>query len=408
MPVHVLEEANRCLQCKKPRCQTGCPISTSIPEMIRLFKNNEMETAAQMLFENNPLSIICSLVCNHSKQCEGHCVRGIKGDPVHISSIENYISDSCFERIRLDMEEPNGLKTAVIGSGPAGITIAILLACKGYKVTVFESRDKIGGIMRYGIPDFRLPHSILDRYFELMKRLGILFRPNFSIGAGISLDDLFRDGYKSIFIGTGAWRPRRMMIPGETFGNVHYAISYLNNPDVVDLGPSVAIFGAGNSAMDVARTAIRKGTRDVTVYVRRDHVAASPDEFELAQLDGVKFEFNRTASEIKDDGIMLCDTEVTEDGHVKVLKETERFVPVHSVIISVSQEPQHRLVDTNKDLKLNDRGNLQIDEEGETTVAGVFASGDVVTGAKTVVDAVAESKMIAEQMDQYMKAHRDD
>lgn len=407
MPVHVLEEANRCLQCKKPRCQTGCPISTNIPEMIRLFKNNEMATAAQMLFENNPLSIICSLVCNHSKQCEGHCVRGIKGDPVHISSIENYISDSCFERIRLDMEKPNGMKAAVIGSGPAGITIAILLACKGYTVTVFESRDRIGGIMRYGIPDFRLPHSILDRYFELMKRLGILFRPNFSIGAGVSLDDLFRDGYKSIFIGTGAWRPRRMMIPGETFGNVHYAISYLNNPDVVDLGPSVAIFGAGNSAMDVARTAIRKGTRDVTVYVRRDHVAASPDEFELAQLDGVKFEFNRTASEIKDDGIMLCDTEVAEDGHVKVLKETERFVPVHSVIISVSQEPQHRLVDTNKDLKLNDRGNLQIDEAGETTVPGVFASGDVVTGAKTVVDAVAESKMIAEQMDQYMKAHRD-
>lgn len=406
MPVHVLEEANRCLQCKVPRCRTGCPINTNIPEMIRLFKNSELETASQMLFDNNPLSLVCSLVCNHSRQCEGHCVRGIKGEPVHISSIENYISDSCFERILLEKEEPNGMKAAVIGSGPAGITIAILLAKKGYQVTVFESRDKIGGIMRYGIPDFRLPHSILDRYYTRMKDLGILFRPNFSIGADVKLDDLFRDGYKSIFIGTGAWRPRRMLIPGETFGNVHYAISYLNNPDVVDLGPSVAIFGAGNSAMDVARTAIRKGTRDVTVYVRRDHVAASPDEFELAQIDGVKFEFNKTASAIRDDGIMLCDTEVTEDGHVNVKKETERFVPVHSVIIAVSQVPQHRLVDSNKDLKLNERGNLQTDQEGETTIKGVFASGDVVTGAKTVVDAVAESKKIAEEMDAYMQAHK--
>ena len=163
MPIHVLEEANRCLQCKNPQCRKGCPINTNIPEMIRLFKENELETAAAMLFANNPLSVVCSLVCNHGKQCEGHCVRGIKGSPVHISSIENYISDSCFERIKVKMAEPNGMKAAVIGAGPAGITIAILLASKGYKITVFESRDKIGGIMRYGIPEFRLPHSILDR-----------------------------------------------------------------------------------------------------------------------------------------------------------------------------------------------------------------------------------------------------
>ena len=255
MPIHVLEEANRCLQCKNPQCRKGCPINTNIPEMIRLFKENELETAAAMLFANNPLSVVCSLVCNHGKQCEGHCVRGIKGSPVHISSIENYISDSCFERIKVKMAEPNGMKAAVIGAGPAGITIAILLASKGYKITVFESRDKIGGIMRYGIPEFRLPHSILDRYYTKMREMGILFRPNFTIGGNITLEDLFHDGYRSIFIGTGAWRPRRMLIPGETFGNVHYAINYLNNPESVDLGQSVAIFGSGNSAMDVARTA---------------------------------------------------------------------------------------------------------------------------------------------------------
>lgn len=402
MPVHVIEEANRCLQCKNPRCRTGCPIHTNIPEMIRLFKNDDLETAAEMLFRNNPLSLVCSLVCNHANQCEGNCVRSIKGEPVHISSIENYISDSCFERIRMNLAKPNGMKAAVIGSGPAGLTIAIRLAAKGYKVTIFESRDQIGGIMRYGIPNFRLPHSILDRYGRRMKEMGILFRPNFTIGGGVSLDDLFRDGYRSIFIGTGAWRPKRMMIPGETFGNVHYAISYLNNPDAVDLGPSVAIFGAGNSAMDVARTAIRQGTRDVTIYVRSDNVAASPDEYELAKLDGVKFEFNQTAVKIMDDGVMICDTALSGDHHI-ILKETERFVAVHSVIIAVSQVPRHRLVEHNNQLRLTPRGNLATDEAGETTMPGVFASGDVVTGAKTVVDAVRESKMISEQMDQYMR-----
>ncbi len=408
MPIHVLEEANRCLQCKNPRCRQGCPIHTNIPEMIRLFKENELETAAAMLFSNNPLSVVCSLVCDHSKQCEGHCVRGIKGAPVHISSIENYISDSCFDRIKLQMEEPNGMKAAVIGAGPAGLTIAIRLAVKGYKVTIFEGRDKIGGIMRYGIPEFRLPHSILDRYYKKLKELGILIRPNFTIGANITLHDLFKDGYRSVFIGTGAWRPRRMLIPGETFGNVHYAINYLNNPESVDLGQSVAIFGAGNSAMDVARTAVRQGVKDVVVYVRRNEVNASPDEYEFAKLDGVQFEFNKTATAIKDDGVMIVETEEQEDGHIIMKPETECFVPCDSVVIAVSQVPKRRLVEHNEGLKLNDRGNLATDAEGETTMPGVFASGDVVTGAKTVVDAVNVSKMIADEMDKYMQAHKDD
>ena len=245
MAIHVIEEANRCLQCKVPRCQQGCPIHTNVPQMIRLFKESQVEEAAQMLFENNPLSVVCSLVCDHASQCEGHCVRGLKGEPVHISSIENYISDSALERVQIPKKADNGMKAAVIGAGPAGITISMILASRGYKVTLFESRDKIGGIMRYGIPEFRLPHSILDRIALKMKELGILYRPNFSIGGNVTLTDLFKDGYKSIFIGTGAWRPRRMMIPGETFGNVHYGINYLNNPDSVNLGRSTAFLGQG-------------------------------------------------------------------------------------------------------------------------------------------------------------------
>lgn len=255
---NVLKEAEKCLQCRNPRCRKGCPINTNIPEMIRLLKENETMTAAQMLFENNPLSIICSLVCDHGAQCEGHCVKGIKGDPVAISDIEHFISDACFERIHHDLPEWNGKRAAVIGAGPAGITIAVLLREKGYKVTIFEVREKIGGIMRYGIPDYRLPRTILDRYAEKLKALDIQIRPNMAIGGAISVQDLLDDGYSSVFIGTGAWRPKRLNIPGETYGNVQYAVNYLNDPDVYDLGRRVAVIGAGNAAMDAARTAFGK------------------------------------------------------------------------------------------------------------------------------------------------------
>ena len=393
MSVHVIDEANRCLQCPNPRCrENGCPIHTNIPEMIRLFKENRMMEAAEMLFENNPLSMICSLVCNHGNQCEGNCVRGIKGEPIHISSIENYISDSCFERLDLTPAPSNGMKAAVIGAGPAGITIAIILALKGYSITVFETHDKIGGILRYGIPEFRLPKSILDRYYKKMRELGIKFRPNFSIGGSTGIRDLLEDGYKSVFIGTGAWRPRKLGVPGETFGNVFYAINYLNNPDVYELGDKVAIIGAGNAAMDVARTAIRHGSREVVVYVRGEEVSASPEEFEYAKVDGVKFEYKKAIVRIEDDGPVFKDAEGKEN-----------LVPADSVIIAISQVPQDRIVTREKDLKLNEKGNLATDSHGETSLPGVFASGDVVTGAKTVVAAVAVSKQIAEDMDRYMK-----
>ena len=360
--------------------------------MIRLFKENRMMEAAEMLFENNPLSMICSLVCNHGNQCEGNCVRGIKGEPIHISSIENYISDSCFERLDLKPAPSNGMKAAVIGAGPAGITIAIILALKGYSITVFETHDKIGGILRYGIPEFRLPKSILDRYYKKMRELGIKFRPNFSIGGSTGIRDLLEDGYKSVFIGTGAWRPRKLGVPGETFGNVFYAINYLNNPDVYELGDKVAIIGAGNAAMDVARTAIRHGSKEVVVYVRGEAVSASPEEYEYAKVDGVKFEYKKSIVRIEDDGPVFK----YEDGK-------ESLVPADSVIIAISQVPQDRIVTREKDLKLNEKGNLATDDHGETSLPGVFASGDVVTGAKTVVAAVAVSKQIAEDMDRYMK-----
>lgn len=401
---NIRTEAMQCYQCKNPRCRQGCPIHTNIPEMIRLLKEDQVMDAAVMLFENNPLSIVCSLVCDQEKQCEGACIRGIKGDPVAIGDIEQYISNSCFERIRLNLPKENGKRVAVIGSGPAGLTIAVLLRQKGYKVTIFEVREKIGGIMRYGIPEYRLPRSILDRYYDKLKSLGIQFRPNMAIGGSIGIQDLLDDGYASVFIGTGAWKPRRLNIPGETFGNVQYAVNYLNNPDVYDLGEKVAVIGAGNAAMDAARTAVRKGSRDVTVYVRRDKVAASQDEMDLAMIDGVKFEYMKAPVRITDDGVVMAETYFDEDGKLQINEESAKLMPADTIMVAVSQVPQNRLVTRDPALKLNERGNLATDEEGETTMKGVFASGDVVTGAKTVVHAVAESKKIAEEMDRYMQS----
>lgn len=405
MGLHVIDEAKRCLNCKKPRCQEGCPIHTPIPVMIQMLLQGEMPEAAEMVFANNPLSVICSLVCDHEKQCEGHCVKGIKGEPVHISSIENYISDTCFDRMKLEQLPKNGKRIAVVGAGPAGITIAILMACRGYKVTIFEVKEKIGGIMRYGIPEFRLPKSILDRYYVKMKELGILFRPNFALGGSTGVEDLLRDGYHAVFIGTGTWRPYQLHIPGETFGNVHYGINYLNNPYVYDLGERVLVIGAGNAAMDVARTAIRKGSRHVTVYSITEVPAASPKEVEYAKLDGVEFEYLQTAIEIRDEGAIICDVEWTEDGKLVKKEETARLVPADSIIISISQGPQDRIVNRDKELQVDDRGLLKTDANGETTMPGIFASGDVVTGAKTVVEAVKYSKMIADAMDEYVKTH---
>lgn len=405
MGLHVIDEAKRCLNCKKPRCQEGCPIHTPIPVMIQMLLQGEMPEAAEMVFANNPLSVICSLVCDHEKQCEGHCVKGIKGEPVHISSIENYISDTCFDRMKLEQLPKNGKRIAVVGAGPAGITIAILMACRGYKVTIFEVKEKIGGIMRYGIPEFRLPKSILDRYYVKMKELGILFRPNFALGGSTGVEDLLRDGYHAVFIGTGTWRPYQLHIPGETFGNVHYGINYLNNPDVYDLGERVLVIGAGNAAMDVARTAIRKGSRHVTVYSITEIPAASQKEVEYAKLDGVEFEYLQTAIEIRDEGAIICDVEWTEDGKLVKKEETARLVPADSIIISISQGPQDRIVNRDKELQVDDRGLLKTDANGETTMPGIFASGDVVTGAKTVVEAVKYSKMIADAMDEYVKTH---
>lgn len=405
MALHVMDEANRCLGCKVPQCQKGCPINTPIPEVIKLLKEHKLDEAGWMLFENNPLTTVCSLICNHEKQCEGHCVLGRKGAPVHFSTIENYISSAYASKMTAGPHPSNGIKVAIVGSGPAGITIAILMARYGYQVTIFEGQDKIGGILRYGIPEFRLPKTVLDDIqYRHLEMKGIKIRPNTRIGAAIGIDDLFRDGYKAIFIGTGVWKPNTLHIKGETFGHVHFGINYLNNPDSYKLGEKVIVIGAGNAAMDVARTAMRKGSRDITCFSITQKVAASQYEFSYAKLEGVQFEYNKKPVEITDEGVIFRDVIEDEDHNLTEVPGSDKLYPANSVIISISQGAQNTIVSTTTGLDTNQRGLLLADETGHTTRPGIFASGDVVKGARTVVEAVAHSKVVAQAMHEYIQS----
>ena len=405
MALHVMDEANRCLGCKVPRCQKGCPISTPIPEVIKLLKDNKLDEAGKMLFENNPLTTVCSLVCNHEKQCEGNCVLGIKGTPVHFSTIESYISSTYASKMVAGPAESNGKKVAIVGSGPAGLTIAIILARYGYQVTIFEGRDKIGGVLRYGILEFRLPKSILDDIqYRHLEMKGIKIRPNTQVGGSITIDDMFRDGYKAIFVGTGVWKPNALHIKGETLGHVHFAIDYLNSPDSYRLGKRVAIIGVGNAAMDVARTALRKGSQEVTCFARSNRVSASEYEVSYAKLEGVQFEFMKKPVEITDDGVIFRSFTEDSEGNLVELEGSDTLYPCDSVIISISQGPRSVIVDSTEGLNTKSRGLLAVDERGFTSRPGVFASGDVVNGARTVVEAVAHSKVVAEAMHEYIQS----
>ena len=400
-----MDEANRCLGCKVPQCQKGCPINTPIPEVIKLLKEHKLDEAGWMLFENNPLTTVCSLICNHENQCEGHCVLGRKGAPVHFSTIENYISSAYASKMTAGPHPSNGIKVAIVGSGPAGITIAILMARYGYQVTIFEGQDKIGGILRYGIPEFRLPKTVLDDIqYRHLEMKGIKIRPNTRIGAAIGIDDLFRDGYKAIFIGTGVWKPNTLHIKGETFGHVHFGINYLNNPDSYKLGEKVIVIGAGNAAMDVARTAMRKGSRDITCFSITQKVAASQYEFSYAKLEGIQFEYNKKPVEITDEGVIFRDVIEDEDHNLTEVPGSDKLYPANSVIISISQGAQNTIVSTTTGLDTNQRGLLLADETGHTTRPGIFASGDVVNGARTVVEAVAHSKVVAQAMHEYIQS----
>ena len=403
----LLNEANKCLMCKNPRCKAHCPIDTPIPEIISLYKEGKIKEAGKTLFENNPLSLVCSIVCPHEDQCRGYCIKGIKGEPVKFHDIETEISSKYLEEIKFENIVKDKDRIAIVGAGPAGITIALILAQKGYSVTIFDAHEKIGGVLRYGIPEYRLPNTILDKFEDKLIELGVKIRPNTLIGPVITLDRLFEDDYKAVFIGTGVWNPKTLNIKGETLGNVHYAIDYLKSPSVYRLGKKVAVIGAGNVAMDAARMAKRNGADEVVIIYRKgfEQMTATKDEIREAKEDNVEFKLFRAPLEITEEGIMLIETEnvISEDGRVttKTLDGKEEFFECDSVIISVSQSPRTNIVSNTTRLETNKWGLLLTDEEGHTTREGVFASGDVVTGAKTVVEAVANAKIVAESINKY-------
>lgn len=405
----LLNEANRCLLCKNPKCRVNCPIDTAIPDIINLYKQDKLKEAGEILFKNNPLSAICSLVCIHEDQCKGNCIRGIKGEPISFHEIEQEISKKYLEETKFENVPKNKDRIAIIGGGPAGITIAFILVSKGYNVTIFDAHVKIGGVLRYGIPEYRLPKSLLDTIEERLIELGVKIRPNTLIGPVITLDRLFEDGYKAVFIGTGVWNPKKLNIKGETLGNVHFAIDYLKSPENYRLGNKVAVIGAGNVAMDAARSAKRNGASDVTIIYRKgfDEMSATKQEIREAKEDKVNFELFKSPIEITEDGIRLAITEniTDENGKVvtKVIEGKEEFFNCDSVIIAVSQTPRSNIVSNTTQLNTNKWGLIITDDKGNTTKKGTFASGDVVTGAKTVVEAVVQAKVVAETIEEYCK-----
>lgn len=393
---HIIASAQTCLDCKKPKCQKGCPVNTPIAEMIRLFLSGDIKEAGQKVFENNPMSIVCSLVCPHEKHCEGHCVLNKKGTPVNVGGIENYISTYYMDYRKFEKPEQNGRNIAIIGSGPAGISLAMMMAMKGYNITIYEGNSKIGGVLRFGIPDFRLDKTILDKIETNLKNLGVKIRKNIMIGQNITLCDLQRDGFDAIFIGTGVWKPKKLGIKGETLGNVHFAIDYLKTPKEYDLGDKVIVVGAGNVAMDVARTAIRNGAKEVQIMYRKDeeNMPAEKIEIEHAKIDGVQFNLFKSPVEFTQEGIKYQHTD----------QENEfGFEAADSILVAISQTARDLIVKNNTGLSLNENGLLKSDEYGRTERNGVFASGDVVTGARTVVEAVAFSKRVASAIEEYIQ-----
>ena len=402
----LLKEANRCLKCKVPRCKKSCPVSTDIPTIINLFLEGNEKEAAEALFANNPLSAICSIVCPHEVNCCGNCVLGIKGSPVSFYKIEQHISGKYISDCEIDKPAGNGMKVAVIGAGPAGITMSILMAQKGFQVTLVEAQDQIGGVLRYGIPDFRLPKDRVDAYRDVLKRLGVIVKPNCHIGSNILIEDMFIDGYDAIFLAVGTAKPNRLGLIGETLGHVHFADDFLKSPRVYDLGKTVAVIGAGNVAMDAARTAIRQNGVEKVILLnnrREEDVTAMKAEYSETLAEGVECMHLISVLRITEDSLVAVDVDVVEGENGISYEEnmlSRHTIAADSVILAIGQGPSSTLSEKAQ-IATTLRGLFVVDENGMTNIPGVFAAGDVVSGPKTVVDAVAHTKKVAEQMMKY-------
>ena len=392
-------EAQRCLLCKKPFCSQACPVHTDVPTCMRLYREGRIEEAAQILFANNPLSAITSQVCDWQHLCYGHCILNRKGIPVRWYEIEQEISMPYLLRAHITPGADNGRSVAIVGGGPVGITAAIKLREKGYAVTVFDDNARLGGVLRYGIPRFRLGEQFINAYERIFEEAGIRFQGNTCIGKDLSLAEL-RQRFDAVCIGGGAWSPRRMRIPGEDNPKVIYALEYLKNPDAFQLGRKVIVIGGGNVTMDASRTAVRRG-HDTWVYYRKTfgNMPANSIEVRAAQADGVKFELFQVPVEVKQDTLVIrrCENVTADDGSVitRMIDGTDFEVPFDNMIVAISENVDYSLFgDTMPEL--DKRGRIFVDSLQQTSLPGVFLAGDFLTGPETVVAAVASAKTAVE------------
>jgi glutamate synthase (NADPH/NADH) small chain len=425
------KEAARCLNCKNPKCVEGCPVSINIPGFIEHVKNEKFEDAAKEISKYSALPAVCGRVCPQESQCEGKCVLGIKGDSVSIGKLERFTADwAASHSVDLSATEPkNGIKVAVIGSGPAGLTCAGDLAKKGYDVTIFEALHKAGGVLEYGIPEFRLPkEKVVKNEVENIKKLGVKIETNVIIGRTITIDELFEEeDFKAVFVGSGAGLPRFMGIPGENANGVCSANEFLTRVNLmkaavegydtpVRAGRKVAVVGGGNVAMDAARTALRLGAESHIVYRRGEsELPARAEEVHHAKEEGVIFDILTNPTEVLVDengwvkGMKCVRMELGEpDGSGRrspvEVPGSEFVIDVDTVIMSLGTSPNPLISSTTQGLEINKRRCIVAEEEtGLTTKAGVYAGGDAVTGAATVILAMGAGKKAAKAIDEYLQ-----
>lgn len=431
-------EANRCLNCKNRPCVQGCPVNISIPEFISKMKERDFEGAYSIISENSSLPAVCGRVCPQESQCESKCTLGIKFEPVAIGRLERFAADyhNTYSEGKVEVPPLNGHKVAIVGSGPSGLTCAGDLAKKGYKVTIFEALHLAGGVLVYGIPEFRLPKSIVKKEVETLKQYGVDVKTNVVIGKTLTIDELFADGYEAVFIGSGAGLPRFMGIPGESLKGVYSANEFLTRSNLMKAyaedsqtpilkAKNVAVVGGGNVAMDAARTALRLGAENVYIVYRRSmqELPARKEEVEHALEEGIQFEILRNPVEIlgyenpedKHDpkngfvtGIRVkkCELgEPDEQGRRRPIEieGSEYVLSVDCVIMSIGTSPNPLIKDTTQGLEVNRHGGIIVEEStGLTSKERVYAGGDAVTGAATVILAMGAGKTAAQAIDEFL------
>ena len=432
-----IEEAKRCLNCKNPLCRAGCPVSVRIPEFIAKVAEGKFEEAYEIITSTNLLPAVCGRVCPQEKQCESKCVRGIKGESVGIGRLERFVADwhNAHSKEATNVTAHNGHKVAVIGSGPSGLTCAGDLARLGYKVTVFEALHAAGGVLVYGIPEFRLPKAIVQKEVDNLKAMGVEIMTNMVIGKTLTIDELFEDGFEAVFIGTGAGLPSFMGIKGESLKGVYSANEFLTRSNLMKAykndpvtpimkGGRVAVVGGGNVAMDAARTALRLGADKVYIIYRRsmDELPARREEVEHAEEEGIEFRLltNPTAilgynneSDPRDPkngfvtGMRCVKMELgapDERGRRRPveIKGSEFVIDVDAVVMSIGTSPNPLIKSTTEGLEVNSRGGIIVNEDGLTSRTAVYAGGDAVTGAATVISAMGAGKTAAKAIDEYL------